>query len=93
MDAVILVVACLFGPPPIGFGDRLAHGFRRVVGIEDRLPVQIPRRPPHGLNQRTRRTQVAFLIGVQDGDQRDLRQVEPFAQEVNTDQDVELTPP
>ena len=35
-------------------------------------------------------TQEAFLIGVENGDQRNLGQVQTFAQEVDADQDVEL---
>ena len=34
--------------------------------------------------------QEALLVGVEDGDQRDLGQVEPLAQQVDADQHVEL---
>ena len=36
------------------------------------------------------RTQEALLVGVEDGDQRDLGQVEALAQEVDADEDVEV---
>ena len=43
-----------------------------------------------GLNQRARRTQIAFLIGVKDRDQRNLGQIKPFAQQIDSDQHVEI---
>jgi hypothetical protein len=32
----------------------------------------------------------AFFIGIEDGDERDLREIETFAQEVDADEDVVL---
>ena len=40
-----------------------------------------------------RRAQEALLVGVEDRDQRHLGQVEPFAQQVDADQHVELAAP
>ena len=45
---------------------------------------------PDRLDQRSGRAQVAFLVGVEDRDQRYLGQVEALAQQVDTDQHVEL---
>ena len=38
-------------------------------------------------------TEEAFFIGIEDGNQRDFRHVQAFAQEVDADQDVEFADP
>ncbi len=43
-----------------------------------------------GLDQGGLAAQVAFLVRIEDADEGDLRQVEPFAQEVDADENVEL---
>ena len=42
------------------------------------------------MHQRGRGAQEALLVGVENRNQRDLRQVEPLTQEVHTDQHVEI---
>ena len=64
-----------------------------LVGIHDDPAVDVPRRPPDGLDERRLAAQEAFLVGVEDGHQRDLGQVEPFAQQVDAHQHVELAQP
>ena len=56
-------------------------------------PDDVARGTADGLDQRGRRAQEAFLVGVQDADQRHLRQVEAFPEQVDADQDVEDTHP
>ncbi len=46
-------------------------------------------RPIVWISERAR-AQEAFLVGVEDRDQRHLRNVEPFAQQVDPDEHVEL---
>ena len=48
---------------------------------------------PHRLDQRSIAPQEAFLIRVEDGHERHFRQIEPFAQQVNPHQNVELAEP
>ena len=54
------------------------------------LPFDVAGRPADGLDQRGLPAQEALLVGVEDRHQRDLGQVEPFAQQVHPDQHVEL---
>jgi len=42
------------------------------------------------LDQGGAATQIAFLIGIEDSDERDFRQIEPFAQQIDADEHVEL---
>ena len=48
------------------------------------------RAAPDGLDERAGGAQEAFLVGVEDCDERDFGQVEPFAQQVDADEHVEL---
>jgi len=42
------------------------------------------------LDQRGGTAEVAFLIGVEDSDERNLRQVEAFTEQVDADEDIEF---
>ena len=66
---------------------------RDDIGEKIHLAVHMPRRAARGLDQRSLRAQVAFLVRIEDADQRDLRQIEPFAQQIDADQHVELRRP
>ena len=61
-----------------------------LVGIEDGPAVEVARRPADGLDQRGLGAQEALLIRVEHRHQRDLGQIEAFAQEVDPHQHVEL---
>ena len=71
---------------PIARLHRVGH----AVGIEDRLAVDVPRRAADRLDQRALRAQEAFLVRVENRDQRHLGNVESFAQQVDADQHVEF---
>jgi hypothetical protein len=69
--------------------DRLGH----LVGVEDHAPVDVPRGAPDRLDERRASAQEALLVGVQHRDERDLRQVEPLAQQVHADEHVVVAEP
>ena len=73
--------------------DGVLHRVRHPVGVHDHLAVDVAGRPTHGLDEARLRAQEALLVGVQDGDQRHLGQVEPLPQQVDADEDVELAEP
>ena len=89
-DAVLFVVGALDGAAAVGFVDGAAHGVGHRVGVEDGAAFDVARGAAHGLDQRAGGAQKAFLVGVEDGDQRDFGQVEAFAQQVDADEHVEL---
>ena len=76
-----------------GLADGALHGRRHLVGVHDDLAVDVARGAADGLDEAGLAAQEALLVGVEDGDQRDLRQVEPLAQQVDADEDVELAQP
>ena len=69
--------------------DRLGH----LVGVHQHAAVDVPRRAADRLDERRPAAEEALLVGIENRDQRDLRQVEALAQEVHADEDVELAEP
>ena len=89
-DAVLAVVLLLHRAAAVGLVDRPLHRVGHLVGVEDHLGVDVAGRAADRLHQRRLAPQEAFLVGVEDRDQRDLGQVEPFAEQVHADQHVEV---
>ena len=54
------------------------------------MPLGISRCAAYGLHQRGLRAQEPLLVGVQNRDQRNLRNVESLAEQVDADQHIEL---
>ncbi len=50
------------------------------------------RRAADRLNERAAGTKEPFFIRIENGDKRDLRKIQAFAQQVDADQDVKLAP-
>ena len=87
------VVAKLLLPAPVGLIQGLSHGLRHPIGVEYGPAAQVASGSPDGLNERIAGPQKAFLVGIQDGDQRHFRKVEPLAQQVDSHQHVEISQP
>ena len=85
-DVVFLVVGDLLFAAAIGFADGLLHGAGAAVGIENGAAFDVARAAADGLNQRGGAAEIAFFVGVQNGDQRNFGQVQAFAQQVDADQ-------
>ncbi len=92
-DAVLGVVGLLLLAPAVGLRHRALHRAGDAVGIEDHPAVDVARRAADGLDQRGLAAQEAFLVGVEDRDQRAFRNVEALAQQVDADQRVEGAEP
>ena len=88
-DAVGGVVLDLLLAAAVGLGDGALHRAGHLVGIEDHLAVDVARGAADGLDQRGLAAQKAFLVGVEDRDQRAFGNVEALAQQVDADQRVE----
>ncbi len=57
--------------------ERALHRARHRIGVQNRAAVQVTSSASNSLNQRVVGPQEAFLVGVENGDQRHLRHVEP----------------
>ena len=69
--------------------DRLGH----LVRVEQDATVDVARGAADRLHERRLAAQEPLLVGVEDRDERDLGQVEPFAKQVDPDEDVVLAEP
>ena len=90
-DAMFFVVRHLLGAAAVRFVDGKLHRIGDTVGVHNDMSLRVTGRAPNGLDQRSARAQETFLIRIQDGNQRDFRQVEPFAQQVDAHDHVEDT--
>ena len=90
-DAVGGVIGLLLFAPAVGFVHRVLQRVRHLVGVEDDPAFEVAGGAADGLDQGRFRAQEAFLVGVQDRDQRAFGNVEPLAQQVDADQHVERT--
>ena len=92
-DPVLLVVRRLDAAPAVGLADRALHRARHIVGVQDHVALDVSGGATDGLDQRPRVAQVAFFVGVENRDERHLREIEAFTKQVDTDQHVEDTEP
>ena len=60
------------------------------VGVKNDLAVDVAGGAAGRLDEAGGAAQIALLVGVQNGHQRDFGQVQPLAQEIDADQDVEI---
>ena len=87
---LFVVVELLLFAATIGFVDGALHGVGHLVGVEDGAAFDVAGGAADGLDERALAAEEAFLVGVEDGDERDFGQIEAFAEEVDADEDVEL---
>src|SRR5206468_1999564 len=81
-----LVVRDLDRAPPVGLVERLLDRLGLLVGVHEHAAVDVARGAPDRLDERRAAAQEALLVGVEDRDQRDLRQVEALAEQVDADE-------
>ena len=84
-----LIILGLDAPPPQSFINGPLHRIGYFVGVQQDGPIHIPGGPANSLDQGTLRAQIALFVRIQNGHQRDLGNIEPLAQEVDADQDIE----
>ena len=84
-----LVIGLLYAAASIGLVDGPLHGICHHIRVHDHVAVYVSGRAAHRLDQRGLRTQEAFFIGVQDRHQRDLRNIQALAQQIDAHQHIE----
>ncbi len=87
---MLLVVLHLDAAAAVGLADCGGHRPGHPVGIHDHPAVDVAGGAADRLDQRDLAAKEAFLIGVEDGHQRHLRQIEALAQQVDAHKHVEL---
>src|SRR3989441_10575639 len=89
-DAMLDVVGELSFAAAIHLFQRALHRAGDVIGVENGSAAEVPGSPADGLDQRPVRSQEALLVGIEHRDEGHLRQVQPFAQQVDSHEHVEL---
>lgn len=84
------VVGLLEGPSPVSLPDGPLHGLGDGIGVKPHLPLGVPGRPANGLDEASLASQEARLVGVQDGHQGNLGDVQALPQEVDPHQSVKV---
>lgn len=92
-DIVFGIVPQLFLPSAVRLIDGQAHGLRNGIGIHDDGTFDVTCRSAGCLGQRAMRPKEPLLVGIENGDERNFRKIESFAQEINANEDVDHTFP
>ena len=79
--------------PPFGLGHSALQRTGHLVGIKQHAPFNMAGGAANGLHQRSFRAQKTLLIGIQNGDQRTFGNIQPFAQQIDTDKNVKRAEP
>ena len=87
-NAVCLVIGNLLFAPTVGFINCVLKAVGHFIRIKQHTPINVTCRPPDGLHQRCFRPKEPFLIRIQNRYQRTFGNIQPFAQQVNPDQNV-----
>mmetsp|Transcript_44287 Transcript_44287/g.139063 ORF Transcript_44287/g.139063 Transcript_44287/m.139063 type:complete len:632 (+) Transcript_44287:779-2674(+) len=85
-----LVVRLLPLPPPLRLAHAARHGGADAVGEEDGAALRVARRAADALDEAAVVAQEALLVGVEDGDEAHLGQVQALAQQIHAHDHVEV---
>src|SRR4030067_364442 len=88
-DAVLPVEHPLLRTAALRLGNGVPHRTRHLVRIQDHLSRNVPRGTSERLDQGAGRPEKSLLIGVQDGHEGYLGNVQPLAEKVDPDEDGE----
>ena len=83
------IVRGLLSPPAVGLVKTALHCRGHLVGVEDRVSVDVSRRPADHLYEGCLASKKSLVVSGHDGDERDLRQVDTLAHEINPDEAVD----
>src|SRR5262249_51194556 len=89
-DAVFFVVFHLLRAPVLRNRHERFHALRGCVGKENNFTVDVARRATCGLDERGLTSQKSFLVRIQNADKRNLGKIEPFAKQIDSDENVEI---
>ena len=88
-----LVVFVLYLAAAVGLVYRPLHAARYGIGIHDDSALGVSSGTPYRLHERSFASQKALFVGVENGDELYLGQVEPLAEQVYAAEHIELAAP
>src|SRR5262249_25994902 len=90
-DPMFLVVGDLLTPAIFGDCHELLNTLRIGIGKQNDFSVNVTRRPASRLNKGGLASQEAFFVSVKYTNQAYFRKIQPFAQKIDPNQDVEFS--
>ena len=87
---VLLIIGLLLLAAAVRLVHRPLHAVGNPVGIHNNAAMRITRGTANRLNHRRITAQKALLIGIENRNQRHLRQVQTLTQKVDADKHIEL---
>ena len=89
-DVVLGVVFFLLGAAVFGDVDEALNGVGDLVAKQNALAVEVAGGATGGLDEGGLVAEKAFFVGIENTDERNLGEVEAFAEKVDADENVEL---
>ena len=89
-NMVFLIIFLLNLPAAFCLVDRVPHGIGDAVGVHNDMTLRISRSTTDGLDQRGFRTEESLLIRVQNGNQRNFRNIQSLTEQVDADQHIKF---
>src|SRR5262249_15752369 len=89
-NSVFFVVFHLLRAPVFRNRHQRFHALRDCVAKERDFTVDVARRAACGLDERSLTAQKSFLVRIQNADERNLGKIESFAEEINSNENVEI---
>ena len=87
------VVLLLDTASAVRLGNGPLHRVGDRVGVHDDLTVDVPGGASDRLHERRFRSEEPLLVRIEDGDQRDLGEIEALPEEIDADENVEFAEP
>src|SRR5436190_176666 len=66
------------------------HALRDLIGKEHDLAINMSRGAAGSLDQRSLAAQKAFLVGVENADERNFGKIESFSEQIDADENIEI---
>ena len=89
-DSVFFIVIHLLFAPIFRNRNECLHALRDCVREKYDFSINVARGPTCGLDQRSLASQEAFLVRIQNADERNLGKIKPFAEQIDSDENVEI---
>ena len=87
-DAMLFVVGVLDGTAALGLHDGAFHAGGHFIGVHQHYAVGIAGCAANGLDKACLTAKEALFVGIQDGNQRNFRQVETLTQQIDAHNDI-----
>ena len=85
---MFLIISLLNRPAAVRLTDSPIHRIRHGIRIHNHMTFGISGRTANGLNQWRFRTKESFFIRIENRNQSNFRNIQPFTQKINADKHI-----